>query len=156
MTLTKLMMSAALVAAGLSVSMPAQAGNDVFIGEVSLVGFNFCPRGTMEADGKLLQISKHQALFSLYGTMYGGDGRTTFALPDLRGRTVIHEGQGAGLSSYLQGQRGGMETLRNDDSGRVAPARGKSTGPNIGTYNMQPFLVMKYCVATQGTYPSRS
>jgi len=61
-------------------------------------------------DGQLLPISQNAALFSLLGTIYGGDGRTTFALPDLRGRTAIHTGTGPGLSSRPQGQRGGTET----------------------------------------------
>ena len=60
------------------------------IGELKEVGFNFCPKGWMHADGRLLEISRHTALFSLLGTQYGGDGRTTFALPDTRGRNLRH------------------------------------------------------------------
>jgi len=78
-----------------------------FIGEIMLVGFLFAPRNWVNADGQLLPISQYDALFSLYGTTYGGDGRTTFALPDLRGRTAIHTGTGPGLPPYSQGQRGG-------------------------------------------------
>lgn len=76
--------------AGVAHSPPARAlGNDDTLGAIGLVGFNFCPRGTLEADGRLLQISGNEALFSLYGTAYGGNGTTTFALPDLR-NTVKH------------------------------------------------------------------
>ncbi len=75
---------AAVLAASTSLATPAYAGNDPLIGELMLVGYNFCPRGWTEADGQLLPISSNPALFSLYGTTYGGDGRTTFGLPDLR------------------------------------------------------------------------
>jgi microcystin-dependent protein len=64
----------------------ASAGIEPYIGEIMWVGFTFCPRGWANADGQLLQISENTALFVLYGTTYGGDGRTTFGLPDLRGR----------------------------------------------------------------------
>ena len=84
---------------------------DRYIGEIFMVGFNFCPRGSAGADGQLLAITQNEALFSLYGTTYGGDGRTTFALPDLRGRVPLHAGSGPGLSEYQQGQTGGAETL---------------------------------------------
>ncbi len=90
---------------------PAAAGADPFIGELMLFGGNFCPRGWTNADGQLLAISANSALFSIYGTMYGGDGRTTFGLPDLRGRAPISTGQGPGLANYPQGQRGGAENL---------------------------------------------
>ncbi|NEU33727.1 phage tail protein, partial [bacterium LRH843] len=69
-----------------------------------------CPRNWAAADGQLLAISSNTALFSLIGTIYGGDGRTTFALPDLRGRSMVHEGTGPGLSNIRLGQRGGVES----------------------------------------------
>ncbi len=98
---------------GLSASAPdiTQAQTDPFIGQVITVGFNFCPRGWAPANGQLLPIAQNTALFSLYGTMYGGDGRTTFALPDLRGRAVVNAGQGPGMMNYRVGQRGGLETV---------------------------------------------
>ncbi|NJX16095.1 phage tail protein [Tamlana crocina] len=71
---------------------------------------NFAPRSWALCDGQLLAISQYQALFSILGTTYGGDGRTTFALPDLRGRVAIHPGSGPGLSTYRQGSKGGTET----------------------------------------------
>ena len=76
-----------------------------------MFGFNFAPQGWALCDGQLLPISQNTALFSLLGTTYGGDGRTTFALPDMRSRVPVHQGQGAGLSSYSEGQAGGAETV---------------------------------------------
>ncbi|MCU7939375.1 MAG: tail fiber protein [gamma proteobacterium symbiont of Bathyaustriella thionipta] len=86
----------------------AQAA-EPFIAEVKMFASNFAPRGYALCDGQLLQISQNVALFSLVGTIYGGDGRTTFALPDLRGRTAIHPGRGPVLEEYRIGQRGGSE-----------------------------------------------
>lgn len=91
--------------------LPAPAASDPFIGEIMYVPYTFCPRGWAEASGQLLQISQNTALFSLLGTTYGGDGRVTFALPDLRGRVPVHYGTGPGLSSYTMGQRGGQEQV---------------------------------------------
>lgn len=82
-----------------------------FIGQIIMVGFNYAPRGWAMCDGRLLPISQNQALFSLLGTMYGGDGRTTFALPDLRGRSAIGMGQGPGLSQRVQGEMSGAENV---------------------------------------------
>jgi len=85
--------------------------NEPFIGEVRFVGFNFAPRGWAKCDGQILPINTNQSLYSILGTTYGGDGRTTFALPDMRGRTPIHRGNGPGLSSYILGQKGGAESI---------------------------------------------
>jgi len=82
-----------------------------FLGEIKMVGFNFAPRGYALCNGQILSIAQNTALFSLLGTMYGGNGQTTFALPDLRGRVPIHQGQGPGLSSYTIGQQSGVETV---------------------------------------------
>jgi microcystin-dependent protein len=83
--------------------------SEPFLGEIRLFGFNFAPRNWAKCDGQLLPISQNSALFSLLGTTYGGDGRTTFGLPDLRGRVSIHQGQGPGLSDRRIGQRNGAE-----------------------------------------------
>ncbi|KAF2517458.1 phage tail protein [Flavobacterium salilacus subsp. salilacus] len=80
-----------------------------FLGTIKAFGFNFAPRGWAKCDGQLLSIAANTALFSLLGTTYGGDGITTFALPDLRGRSMLHVGQGPGLSDIRWGQRGGAE-----------------------------------------------
>lgn len=184
-------------------AVPAHAGLNPFIGEVMPVGFTFCPRGWANADGQLLPINSNQALYSLYGTTYGGDGRTTFALPDLRGRVPIHTGTGPGLTSRPLGSRSGQEnvtltlnelpshnhsaSLRGEgqttaDSANPAGntlARGATiysdtsppdaadalhsgsvvignNGGNLGHNNMQPYLTIRWCVALQGTFPSRS
>ena len=84
---------------------------DQFVGEVFMAGFNFAPRGHALCDGQLLPINQNQSLFSILGTTYGGDGRTTFGLPDLRGRAPVHEGQGPGLPSKMLGQKDGAENV---------------------------------------------
>ena len=83
---------------------------DPFLGQTVIFAGNFAPRGWAFCAGQLLPISQYSALFSILGTIYGGDGRTTFALPDLRGRVAIGEGNGPGLSSYRLGEKGGAET----------------------------------------------
>ncbi len=161
---------------------PALA-QEAFIGEIRLVGYTFCPRGWTEADGQLLNISQYSALFSLYGTTYGGDGRTTFGLPDLRSRVPMHVGQGAGLSSYALGQKGGAETVtlttnqipshshtiveltaatgtangsRARTGGGEQDTATSATGGSQSHENRPPYLVLRYCVALEGVYPSRN
>ena len=80
-----------------------------FIGEVRGFAGNFAPRQTAYCDGQLLAVSSNSALFSILGTIYGGDGRTTFGLPDLRGRAVVGQGSGPGLTSRREGQKGGTQ-----------------------------------------------
>jgi len=82
----------------------------LFMGEILMFGGNFAPRGSVFCNGQLLAISTYSALFSLLGTTYGGDGRTTFGVPDLRSRIPLQFGSGPGLSPRLQGQKGGSET----------------------------------------------
>ena len=88
----------------------SMAAMEPFIGQLMMFGGNFCPRGWAPADGQLLPINQNQSLYSIFGTMYGGDGRTTFGLPDLRGRVALHVGQGPGLTNRQQGSKGGEET----------------------------------------------
>ncbi|HEX4853078.1 phage tail protein [Arenimonas sp.] len=82
-----------------------------YIGEIRLFPYNFAPRDWIDCDGRLLPISQYDALFALIGTTYGGDGQSTFALPDLRGRLPIHQGTGPGLSNRVLGERAGTETV---------------------------------------------
>jgi microcystin-dependent protein len=84
--------------------------SEPFLGQIIMVGFNFAPRGWAFCNGQILSIAQNTALFSLLGTTYGGNGQTTFALPDLRGRVPIQQGQGPGLSPYSLGQVGGTES----------------------------------------------
>ena len=85
--------------------------SEPFVGEVRMFAGNFAPRGWAFCDGQLLAVSQNDALFSLLGTIYGGDGRTTFGLPDLRGRIPIHAGSGPGLSPRRLGAKGGAENV---------------------------------------------
>jgi microcystin-dependent protein len=80
-----------------------------FIGQILMVGFNFAPQGWALCNGQLLPINQYQALFSLLGTYYGGNGTTNFALPNLQGRVAIHQGTGPGTSNYALGSSGGVE-----------------------------------------------
>jgi len=117
-----------------------------FIGQIMMFGGNFAPRNWALCDGQLLPIAQHQALFSILGTTYGGDGRTTFGLPDLRGRAPIHAGQGPGLSPYRLGGKGGVETVTLTQSqmpnhthtaslAASAPvARGTNSTTPVGSY----------------------
>ena len=84
---------------------------DPFVAEIRIFWFNFAPTGWAQCNGQLLPISQNTALFSLLGTYYGGDGKSTFALPDLEGAAALHQGQGNGLSLYDLGQMGGTETV---------------------------------------------
>lgn len=99
---------AVLSCAGMGV---ARAQAEPLLGQLMWTAATFCPRGWAEANGQLLPISSNTALFSLLGTTYGGDGRVTFALPDLRGRVALHAGAGPGLGDYPQGSRGGSEAV---------------------------------------------
>lgn len=101
---------AALFAA-LFAAPPAQAsGSDPYVGELMLFGGNFCPNGWLPADGRTLDISQNDVLYTLLGTTYGGDGVNTFHLPDLRGRSTVGTGQGPGLSNRVLGSQAGTES----------------------------------------------
>lgn len=88
---------------------PAAAQYEPFIGQIMCVGWNFTPRGWLPTDGRLLPINTNQALFSLLGTQYGGNGETNFALPDLRGRSIVGTGSGPGLTPRIIGEQFGSE-----------------------------------------------
>lgn len=104
------LMSASVIAmAGVAAASSAMA-QDNYVGQILKTGANFCPRGTVAADGRLLSIAQESTLFALYGTTYGGDGVTTFALPDFRGRSSMNDGQGPGLTNRMLGERAGTET----------------------------------------------
>ena len=84
--------------------------SEPFLAEIRIIGFNFAPRGWAFCDGQILPINQNQSLYSLLGTTYGGDGRTSFALPDLRSRVPIHRGSSNGTTHKL-GTKGGAETI---------------------------------------------
>jgi len=167
-----------------------------FLGQIMMVGFTFNPRGWANCDGQLLPISQNTALFSLLGTTYGGDGRTTFALPDLRGRVPVHTGTGGSLTNRPQGQRSGTETntitvgqlpahghpitlqaqttgdTDDPNNGVIAgnglnsfgtapdttltAGTGGNTGNGQAVNNMQPYNTVRFIIALQGIFPSRS
>ncbi|MEL6391415.1 MAG: tail fiber protein [Bacteroidota bacterium] len=101
---------------------------DFYLGQIILGAWSFAPRGTAFCNGQLLAISSNEALFSLLGTNYGGDGRTTFGLPDLRGRVPVHFGQGPGLSNRPLGQKSGTEFNRLAVAQLPAHGHGLATG----------------------------
>jgi microcystin-dependent protein len=110
--------------------------DEPYLGEMAYFAGNFAPRGWAKCDGQILPISSNQALFSLLGTTYGGDGRTTFALPDMRGRALIHAGQGAGLTNRPQGQNLGSETVTMSSAQMPShnhTLNGTSSGANSNT-----------------------
>ncbi len=94
---------------------PSRNGADPFVGEIGIFAFNFPPLYWAQLNGQLLSIQQNQALFALIGTYYGGNGIQTFALPDLRGRTPIHAGQGPGLTNRTHAEMGGSETIMIDN-----------------------------------------
>lgn len=108
---TRLVLAGASVMLGVAAFAPAANADECMIGEMRMFAGNFAPKNWALAEGQLLPISQNTALFSVLGTMYGGDGRTTFALPDMRGRAAIGAGQGVGLSLYQQGQKIGNESV---------------------------------------------
>lgn len=103
LSVTLLSLSALLASTN---AMSTTSADQPFVGEMKWVAFNFAPRGWAQCNGQILQISQYQALFSLLGTTYGGDGRVTFALPDMRGRLMLHED----YANYRLGSKGGEET----------------------------------------------
>lgn len=145
-----------------------------FIGMIALFGFNFPPKGWAYCNGQLIAIASNSALFALLGTMYGGDGRVTFALPDLRGRVPIGMGQGPGLSDYVQGEVSGTETTtllisnmpahnhqiiasgdaptQNTASGALLASGNRSVSmPNIYEPNTNPVLMAQNMVSVTGS-----
>lgn len=182
-----------------------------FIGEVKLFAFNFAPKSYSQCNGQTLSIAQNSALFALLGTTYGGNGQTTFSLPNLQGRFPISQGNGAGLPSHTIGEQSGntnvtllssnlpahMHTLNNSqvkiavngsNGGENAPdgafpgtntnaaayasasTPGSKFAPSAGSLGgttditgssypvgiMNPYLVMNYCIALYGIFPSRN
>lgn len=172
---------------------------DPFVAEIRIFPFGFAPKGWAFCNGQILPISQNTALFSLLGTTYGGDGKSTFALPDLQGNAPMQPGQGKGLSLYDLGQTGGAQdisliqaeipvhshswlanaapaTLNAPDTDRtIARSSGGNAyksgsnpdvqmavpqaltpaGGGLPHNNMQPYLVLNFCIALQGVFPPR-
>jgi microcystin-dependent protein len=164
--------------------------SEPFLSEIRLMSFGFAPKGWALCNGQLLPINQNQALFSLLGTTFGGNGMTTFALPDLRGRTPLHMG-----NSHTLGERGGEQghtltiaevpvhthvaqaaaadatvpiptgNLLANANNLYSPAQSltslipgtvANTGGSQAHLNMQPYLVLNFCIALQGIFPSQT
>jgi microcystin-dependent protein len=124
--------------------------SDQFVAEIRIFALNFAPTGWAFCDGQLLPISQNTALFSLLGTTYGGDGKSTFALPDVQGRAAMQPRQGTGLSDHVEGETGGSDTVTlleseipahthamsasADDADLTAPAAGRSLATSQGGF----------------------
>ncbi|ESQ74096.1 tail fiber protein [Asticcacaulis sp. AC402] len=128
------------------------SNNMDMMGLVVQFGGNFAPYGYLPCDGSLLPISEYEALFNLIGTTYGGDGQETFALPDLRGRTVVGTGQGPGLSNRMLGEVIGTENQTIQQSQMPSDMGGSNHAVN----NVQPSLALNYIISLQGIFPSRN
>ena len=142
---------------------------DEMIGIVKIFAGNYAPRGWAFCRGQLLPIGQYKTLYSILGTTYGGDGRTTFALPDLRGRSPISAGNGPGLDPHALGSRGGVERVVLDTAelpahittNRVAI---ESSSGHTSTFNgnfpahenRPPFLTLNYIICLEGTFPART
>jgi microcystin-dependent protein len=173
--------------------------SDQYVGEIRSFPFNFAPAGWAQCQGQLLSISQNTALFSLVGTFYGGDGQSTFALPNLQGNVVVDQGNLTGGQDYIIGETGGLsqyalnggqsaahshnvialnapgtsshptgnlfaeaeyqlnpEPLYDSTStGTLAYAALQPSGSNQPHTNLQPYLVINYCIALNGVYPTR-
>ena len=173
-----------------------------FVAEIRIWACNFAPTGWAQCNGQLLPISQNTALFSLLGTTYGGDGKSTFALPNIEGSAAMHQGQGQGLSQRFLGEQSGEATVtllqteipaHNHTSGKALNAGGNVqsavggvwaespagrggfvniystpatgavnpnsldiTGGSQPHNNLQPFLVLNFCIALQGVFPPRN
>jgi microcystin-dependent protein len=169
---------------------------DPFVAEIRPFGFNFAPKGWAQCNGQLLPISQNTALFSLLGTTYGGDGKSTFALPNLQGSAPMHQGQSGGTSERFLGEMSGSETVtllqsempvhphslnavESTATTRQPPNQMFAVGEAVSFYstnpanttmnpnmltmvggslphnNMQPYLVVNFCIAMQGIFPPR-
>jgi microcystin-dependent protein len=129
---------------------------DPFIGEVKLFAGAFAPRGWAFCDGQLLAINQNTALFSIIGTTYGGDGRTTFALPDLRGRVPLGPRRGAGLSDYREGQKGGVEHVTLTTSQMPNHSHSLNADTNAGTTNVPTNHILANTAAFDNEYSTQS
>jgi microcystin-dependent protein len=132
--------------------------SDPFVGGIRMFGGTFAPKGWALANGQLLSINQNQALFSLLGTFYGGNGSSTFALPSLQGRMPMHAGQGPGLSARALGSYGGVEYVTQQTT-QVPGAPVSPIQAVLGFQQqvpiMSPFAVVNFIIALQGVFPAR-
>jgi microcystin-dependent protein len=124
---------------------------DPFVAEIRMFGFNFAPKGWAFCDGQLLPLSQNTALFSLLGTTYGGDGKSTFALPDMQGNAPMHPGQGPGLSLHDLGETGGTPFVTLLDSEMPVHTHNVSSGPVQFGGNTNVAAGNAFAKSSQGT-----
>jgi microcystin-dependent protein len=124
---------------------------DPFVAEIRIFPFNFAPRGWAWCDGQLLPLSQNTALFSLLGTTYGGNGKSNFALPNIQGSTVMHPGQGPGLSLHDLGETGGSDTVSLLESEIPAHAHGQQADTIDTADTNDPSPNATFAQSTQGT-----
>jgi microcystin-dependent protein len=128
--------------------------SEPFVGEIRAFGFNFNPRGWAMCAGQLMSISQNTALFSLLGTQYGGNGQTTFGLPDLQGRVIVGQGNGSGLSQYIIGEIAGSENvlLNINQVPQHSHSQPVTNGPASATrpHNTVPAAGGSYAAASDG------
>jgi microcystin-dependent protein len=130
-----------------------------FLGEIRLFAGNFNPFGWALTNGQILPISQNTALFSLLGTTYGGNGQTTFALPNFQSRMPVHQGQGAGLSPYVMGDQGGAESISFSSvsiPSAPSPAVSASVSFRPQVQTVSPFLALTFIIALLGVFPARN
>lgn len=196
-----LLATAAAIAGALGLASAASA-QDNYVGEILKLPYNFCPIDTLAANGQLLAIADNSALYALYGTTYGGDGATTFALPNMQSRISIHTGSGGGLTTRTMGEVGGTETntqtlatmprhehfalvrTTSAAANTTSPVGGKlgttpankyvsgtapaaqlmnresfligNAGSGVPYEHLPPTLTIRYCIATEGIFPSQN
>lgn len=137
---------------------------DPTLGEIAIFAGDYAPSGWALCNGQILPIAQNDALFTLIGWVYGGDGRTTFALPDLRGRFPVGMGMGTGpgLSDRDQGQSGGAESMELPVAEVAVPSpvqggpRAMAAPPDARIATVPPYLALNFIIALHGVYPSRS
>ena len=159
-----------LISSAFTPSLKAQA-SDPYLGQIAFVPYNFVPKNWASCDGQLLSIAQNTALFSLLGTTYGGNGTTTFALPDMRGRVLVHNGQApGGPTTYTMGQTGGTESVTllitqmpahshtvntvTDEGNQNSNT--KNTGGSQPHENRPPFITLKCIISLVGVFPSQN
>lgn len=130
--------------------------SDVFLGTIRLVAFDYAPLGWALCQGQALPITQNPALFSLLGTVFGGDGVNNFDLPDLRGRVALGQGQGPGLSNYVPGQIGGVETVALSAAQAPAHNHALMAAANVTAANPGPSLALGTPAAAVKLYGSGS
>jgi microcystin-dependent protein len=156
----KLGLIAMIIAVGIVLGSGREAqAQECFIGEVRMFAGNFAPRGWALCDGQLLAIAENESLFAIIGTIYGGDGRRTLALPDLRGRVPVHQGKGPGLVEKKLGKKFGSATATLQERNEAGAKTEEGDAVKVVGGHMisveQPSIALNYIICMDGVFPSR-